>query len=243
MSIVVDCRGPIISNSDKWIYDWFEMDAVCPNDINKAILDAKQKNDDVVLRINSPGGYVTEAADIYEMIRSTDVKVESRIIGNCNSAATYLACASDLTTMSPLGNYMIHRCSASGSGNANDFQAYLQSLTETDKAIASAYALKTGKSQEEILDLMDKTTTMSAQTALENGFIDKILFVDDNSLMSNTIKNFGSGILNASDFMIPENIIKNFNEHKADYIKNDLQDKKTAMAKLNLLEIGGKIYE
>ena len=33
----IDVRGDIISNDDKWIYDWLDWDSTCPNDIRNAI--------------------------------------------------------------------------------------------------------------------------------------------------------------------------------------------------------------
>ena len=137
MPKIIDVRGPLISNDLKWIYDWFEMDATCPRDIAVALEKALETQDSLILRINSPGGYVNVGADIYEAIRSSDVEVEARIVGDCCSAATYIACASNKTTMSPLGQYMIHRSMVSGvDGNVNDFSSIVESLTETDKAIA-----------------------------------------------------------------------------------------------------------
>lgn len=106
MPKIIDVRGPLISNDLKWIYDWFEMDATCPRDIAVALEKALETQDSLILRINSPGGYVNVGADIYEAIRSSDVEVEARIVGDCCSAATYIACASNKTTMSPLGQYL-----------------------------------------------------------------------------------------------------------------------------------------
>ena len=33
----IDVRGDIISNDDKWIYDWLDWDSTCPDDIRNAI--------------------------------------------------------------------------------------------------------------------------------------------------------------------------------------------------------------
>jgi len=30
-------RGVIVSNDEKWIYDWYEMDNVCPRDVQSII--------------------------------------------------------------------------------------------------------------------------------------------------------------------------------------------------------------
>ena len=245
MPKIIDVRGPLISNDLKWIYDWFEMDATCPRDIAVALEKALETQDSLILRINSPGGYVNVGADIYEAIRSSDVEVEARIVGDCCSAATYIACASNKTTMSPLGQYMIHRSMVSGvDGNVNDFSSIVESLTETDKAIANAYALKTGMSQEEIIKLMDKTTWMNADTALSYGFVDEILFT--------VVKTSGGtpvnlGQINAvENHLIDENIIQEMMKNKSNILgqqRADFFNAQKAKARLNLLQLGGNIDE
>lgn len=246
MAIVRNVRGPIIKNNHKWIYDLFEMDAICPNDISKAIQEAKESNDTLVLKINSPGGLCDAGGEMYEEIKSSDVYVEARIVGECCSAATFLTCAANRATMSPVSEFMIHRCAIGGaSGNVNDFKNYIEMMDEQDKGIALAYTLKTGKSQEEIIKMMDKTTWLSAEKALEHGFIDEILFVD--SIPSGTqLLNLGSmenHIVNANDHLISEEIINEMMENKEEYFKklNNRADQELqlAEARLNLLELGG----
>ena len=47
-------------------------------------------------------------------------------------------------------------------------------LKQMNTALASSYVSKTGKSQEEILKLMDHETWLTANQALEMGFVDAI---------------------------------------------------------------------
>lgn len=246
MPKILNCRGPIVKNDMKWIYDWLEYDSVCPNDISKIIDEARNENDTVILRINSPGGYVDAGAEIYEELKSSNVHVEARIVGNCCSAATYMVCGADEATMSPLGHFMIHRCAVGGvSGNANDIEACLQSLNETDRAIALAYSIKTGKTQDEIIELMNNETSMSPQSALENGFIDKILFVDE--ITTDKQNQFNSiSVINSKNMLIDEMIIDAMQKNKNNYLNQQKKHadffnaKNVALARLNLLKLGGK---
>lgn len=34
---VIDVNGDIISNEDKWFYDWFDWEGTCPDDVKKAL--------------------------------------------------------------------------------------------------------------------------------------------------------------------------------------------------------------
>lgn len=36
----IEVKGTIVGNADKWIYEWFGMDATCPKDVNAAIGEA-----------------------------------------------------------------------------------------------------------------------------------------------------------------------------------------------------------
>lgn len=242
MPIIVNLRGPLIPSDVKWVYDFFEIESICPNDISKAIDEASEKSDSIIFRINSTGGCVSVGADIYEMIRSSDIETEARIVGDCCSAATYIACAADKATMSPLAQYMIHQCSVSASGNSSDFAAILQMLNETDKAIASAYVMKTGMSQEEIIELMKNETFMNAQTAKKLGFIDSVLF--ENEFVQNSIDSNKIRILNSANCMIDESIISQMQKNKQSILsaQNSVKKRKT-LAKLNLLKLGGRVDE
>ena len=51
MTVKIDVKGPIISNDEAWIYDWFEMDATSRK-ISKELTNAN--GDDLIVSINSP---------------------------------------------------------------------------------------------------------------------------------------------------------------------------------------------
>ena len=49
----------------------------------------------------------------------------------------------------------------------------------TDRAIVNAYVIKSGKSEEELLNMMADETWMGPQQALENNFVDEIMFMEN----------------------------------------------------------------
>lgn len=172
----INVKGAIVSNSDKWIYELFDIDATCPKDITSVL--ENSKGEDVQLTINSPGGDVWSASEIYTELRSHNASVESRIVGIAASAASVIAMAGKVT-MSPTAELMIHNAWTLAIGDRNDLGTVTDSLKVTDKAIASAYRNKTGLSEEELLSLMDKETWMGAEDAKEKGFIDEIMFENE----------------------------------------------------------------
>ena len=168
----IDVRGDIISNDDKWIYDWLEWDSTCPADIRGA-LDSKPENERLTVRINSGGGSVLAGQEIYSMLFGRD-DVDIDIQSMAGSAASVIAMA-NRSEISPVAMIMIHNVSMYGAaGDYHDMQKNVEILKQMNSALAQAYVAKTGKAEEEILKLMDRETWITANQALEMGFVDKI---------------------------------------------------------------------
>lgn len=173
----IDIKGAIIPNEDKWIYDLFEMPSTCPKDVTDALLDAGV--DGVQLTINSGGGDVFSASEIYTELMDYAGEVEARIVGVAASAATVIASSANHVKISPTASYMIHNAWTFEVGDTNVMDSTSKFLKTIDKSIASAYMKKTGLSEEELLNLMKVETWMSADMAKEKGFADEIMFSDN----------------------------------------------------------------
>lgn len=180
----IKVNGVIVPNEDKWIYDWFEMDATCPADIEKGLLEAN--GDDVTLVINSPGGEIASGSAMWYAINNYNGSTVSDIVGYACSAASYLAMGSDKVRMAPSALLMIHCVSGEIRGNHSALEKEAQVLQVADKAISNVYRLRTGKSTEEILQMMEEETWMEADRALELGFIDEIIGVSEPDTDKNT---------------------------------------------------------
>ena len=168
----INIRGDIISNDDKWIYNWFEWDSTCPNDVKEAI-EANPEGERLTVLINSPGGSVFAGQEIYSMLHEredVDIKIQS-IAG---SAASVIAMANH-SEMSPVAMIMIHNVQIRGaSGDYHDMKKNAEVLQQMNEALAASYVAKTGRDQDEILKLMDRETWLTANQALELGFVDAI---------------------------------------------------------------------
>ena len=170
---VINIHGDIISNDDKWIYDWFEMDATCPKDV-KDVLDTAADGDEIEVLVNSGGGSVMAGQEIYSALRGKD-KVTIKIQSLAGSAAGVVAMAGRCL-ISPVAMIMIHNVSMHGaSGDYHDMQKNAEILKQMNAAMAAAYTEKSGRSQEEILRLMDRETWLTANQCLEYGFVDGIM--------------------------------------------------------------------
>lgn len=168
----IDIRGDIITNDDKWIYDWFGWDSTSPNDVRGA-LSSLGKGETLTVQINSGGGSVMAGQEIYSILHGRD-DVVIEIQSMAGSAASVIAMA-NRSTISPVAMIMIHNVSMSNaSGDYHDMQKNAEILKQMNAALSAAYASKTGMGEEEILKLMDRETWITANQALEMGFVDEI---------------------------------------------------------------------
>jgi len=134
---------------------------------------------DISVWLNSPGGDVFAASQIYTMLKEYDGKVTVQIDGLAASAASVIAMAGDEVLMSPVAMMMIHNPATMIFGEAADFQSGIKMLGEVKEGIINAYEQRTGLSRAKISNMMDAETWFSAQKAVELGFADKILYAPE----------------------------------------------------------------
>ena len=136
-------------------------------------------NGDITLWINSPGGDVFAAAQIYNMLMDYKGDVHVVIDGLAASAASVIAMAGTTVSMSPVAMMMIHNPATVIFGEAGDLASGIKMLTEVKESIVNAYEERTGLSRSKISNMMDAETWFSAKKAVELGFADKILYAPE----------------------------------------------------------------
>ncbi|KOY81845.1 MULTISPECIES: head maturation protease, ClpP-related [Bacillaceae] len=133
---------------------------------------------DITVWINSPGGDVFAAAQIYNMLMEYTGKVNVKIDGLAASAASVIAMAGGDVYMSPVSMLMIHNPSTIAIGDSEEMLRAKALLDEVKESIINAYELKTGLSRTKLSHLMDAESWMNANKAIELGFADKIMFME-----------------------------------------------------------------
>lgn len=136
---------------------------------------------DIEVQINSPGGDVVAAAQIYNMLMDFKGNVTVKIDGIAASAASVIAMAGTTVKMSPVSLMMIHNPLTVAIGDNEEMQKAIDMLSEVKQSIINAYEIKTGMSRLKISNLMDAETWMNAYKAVELGFADEIMYVDKNT--------------------------------------------------------------
>lgn len=171
---VISIKGTIVSNDDAWLYDWLDWDCTAPKNV---VL--PETGEDIEVHINSGGGDVYAGSEIYTALRSYSGKVVVKIVGIAASAASVIAMAGDVVEISPTAQIMIHNVSSRVDGDHNTLLHEAGVLEGFNKSIANAYVDKTGKAMDDLLDLMNKTTWFDAESAVNQGFADRIMFAGE----------------------------------------------------------------
>ena len=177
----INIRGDIVGNDDKWIYEWFDMEATCPRDV-KDILEAAEENEPIEVLVNSGGGSVMAGQEIYSALKGNS-RVTIKIQSMAGSAAGVVAMAGHCL-ISPVA--MIHNVSMSGaSGDYHDMEKNAEILKQMNAAMANAYVEKSGRPLDEILRMMDRETWLTANQCLEYQFVDGILTDQQPGILTN----------------------------------------------------------
>ena len=130
---------------------------------------------DITVWINSPGGDVFAAAQIYNMLMDYPHNVTVKIDGIAASAASVIAMAGTKVLVSPVSMMMIHNPMTVAMGDTAEMQKAIEMLGSVKDSIINAYEIKTGLSRAKLSHLMDAETWMDANKAVELGFADEIM--------------------------------------------------------------------
>jgi ATP-dependent protease ClpP protease subunit len=149
--------------------------------INSALLEASGQP--VVLNISSEGGDVFEGLSMADLISSYPGEVTAKGIGIVASIATVVMLAADKSLMSKNGFFMIHNCWGMSMGNKEEMQKMIDLYEKVDEQMLNIYVAKIKnsgklvdgdikKTKKMVAEMMTAETWMTAQEALNYGFID-----------------------------------------------------------------------
>lgn len=146
---------------------------------------AKLKGKPVNVRISSLGGSVEHGLDIRQQFVDHG-EVTAYLYGLVASSATIAALGAKKVCISKYCMFLVHKVSnwvdAWGQMNADQIQELIDDLKENklqndkfDLVLAQLYANKCGKQIDDILDTLKAGRWLTAQEALDYGFVDEII--------------------------------------------------------------------
>ena len=156
---------------DNNLWSWL-FDEITPKEFREEL---NSGDGDIVVRINSEGGDVFAANEIYNMLKEYRGKVRIVIDAIAASAASIIAMAGDSVEISPVGMIVIHNPWTGKVGDADEFKTVANQLESIKENIINAYELKTHLSRTKLAKMMDEETFIHARKAVELGFADKII--------------------------------------------------------------------
>ena len=126
------------------------------------------------LRIHSPGGDVFDGIAIYNLLKNHPANKTVYIDGLAASMASVIAMTGNTVIMPENAMMMIHKPWGIQGGDADDMRKYADLLDKVEDTLIPAYAEKTGKSAEELAEMLSEETWLSAKECVEHGFADKL---------------------------------------------------------------------
>ena len=165
----INIYGDITSNAQVIRAFWGDDGSRSAMDIKQAIdgLDV----DTINVYINSYGGEVAEALAIYSSLQRHKAQIHTYCDGFACSAATIIFCAGDIRTMGSIALMMIHNCmSYLGYANSEEMRKAAEDNDKINQSSIEAYKKVSSLSEDEIKDMMNAETWLTAQECLDYGF-------------------------------------------------------------------------
>jgi ATP-dependent Clp protease protease subunit len=140
-------------------------------------LDKENSTKDVIMYINSPGGIVYAGLAILDTMKYIKSDVVTIATGIAASMGSVLLSAGTKGKRFALPHSMIHMHQPIGGtrGQASDIEIEAREILRLKDLLASMLSENTGQDKEKIIKDFDRDVHMTAEAALEYGFIDKII--------------------------------------------------------------------
>lgn len=148
-------------------------DEVTPKEF-KSGLDDLGDIETLNIYINSPGGDVFAGQTIYSILKRHKAHKNVYIDGLAASIASVIAMAGSTIFMPKNSMMMIHNPWTVGMGNASDFRKLAEDLDKIRESLISAYEDRSILNKEEIIEIMDKETWLTASECETYGFCDVV---------------------------------------------------------------------
>ena len=150
------------------------------------LLEAEDRERDISLYINSPGGSVTDGLAIYDTMQYVRCDVSTICLGLAASMGQFLLCAGapGKRYALPHSRILMHQPSGQMQGQAADIAIQAEQIIYLKKMMAERIALHTGQTVERIEADSDRDRWFTAQEALDYGFIDRV--IDRSTLKATT---------------------------------------------------------
>nr|YP_009327924.1 ATP-dependent Clp protease proteolytic subunit [Medicago sativa subsp. falcata]AOG66166.1 ATP-dependent Clp protease proteolytic subunit [Medicago sativa]APC60468.1 ATP-dependent Clp protease proteolytic subunit [Medicago sativa subsp. falcata] len=138
-------------------------------------LSLEDKNKDLYLFINSPGGEVISGMAIFDIMQLVEAEVHTVCVGLAASMGSLLLVGGEFTKRLAFPHVMIHQPATSlYEGQAGECMLEANELLKMRKTMTNIYAQRTGKAAWQISKDMERDLFMSAEEAQAHGIVDTV---------------------------------------------------------------------
>ena len=140
-------------------------------------LEREDRNRDIELYINSPGGSVSAGLAIFDTMNLVQCDVATICVGQAASMGAILLTggAKGKRYALPHSRIMIHQVSGGTQGTASDIGIHYKEMLKYQDLLAGILQRQTGQELERIVKDMDRDYFMSAEEATAYGLVDQVL--------------------------------------------------------------------
>ena len=141
------------------------------------LLEAEDRERDIALYINSPGGSVTDGLAIYDTMQYVRCDVATICVGLAASMGQFLLCAGapGKRYALPHARILMHQPSGQMQGQAADIAIQAEQIVYLKRMMAERIAYHTGQPVERIEADSDRDRWFTAQESKDYGFIDQVI--------------------------------------------------------------------
>ncbi len=140
-------------------------------------LESQDKEKDIKIYINSPGGSVTAGLAIYDAMQYVKPDVSTICVGLAASMGAVLLAAGAKGKRFALPNaeIMIHQVLGGMQGQATDIKIHAERILKVKENLNGILAKHTGQPRARITEDTERDNFMEAPAALKYGLIDKVI--------------------------------------------------------------------
>jgi ATP-dependent Clp protease protease subunit len=178
--MILKIYNAIMPEEDRVFMQYMGLDGVSFNSIDDFIASIPEEDGAIDMRINSPGGVVSEGWAIIDKLRATGKKIIATIEGEASSMAAILLLAASERKGHKHARLLIHDAyfpeyTLAGAYHKEDLEKLAASLDEDNKMALDFMVERTGADRATLEAIMKEDTPMDMERAKELGFIHEII--------------------------------------------------------------------
>lgn len=177
--MILKVYSAIVPEEERQFMQFFGLDGTSFNSIDEFIAGIPEDDGVIDMRINSPGGVVSEGWAIIDKLRATGKKIVATIEGQASSMAAILLLAASERKGYKHATLLIHdafyRDMYLEKGTAEELEKRAALLREDNERALDFMVERTGTDRETLEALMKEDLPVNMQKAMELGFVHEIL--------------------------------------------------------------------